>query len=1018
MANKVVALDGGLVDIGSVANTESANIKDCLNYERGIEHGYTRCDGFSRWDGRSNFTGSTVALDAYADGVDASATGWTLGASVTVEYTNSDSDTATVGAVVIAAANDVDDPNGGGAGIPTYTHSVTVVFTAAPALYVNPTVTPIATITGYAYSGSLQCSETSATSSDSYYRSSVTALPMSTVGKIAGAHFFRNRNYVIADYAAFTVTGLNTLNLKEGASVTKVSGGTVIGTLVGYRDVGGVPNTATASGTATLIIRAYTGVVPAAGDDINVQGNTGKVADFGAFTQSTRAGLYYADYNGAGGWNHVDAGRRMRYKLTASCATSGFLRYTRNGFGTDIAALTAVTVTPAAVEIRTGEFGNWVETGPISPPTVSALAAGGNVILAGLGTGSGTSTGEIIIRYGTSIAAAIPAGAVIVGIKVTISRANSSASGTIRDQTVTLVGITGPTPVNKADLVSVWPLSSAYANAVYGGIADTWGSQLKTEDVRSADFGIKIAAQQTPATTVCVATIDAVTVEVTYSEQTQTVYVYRGASDITNFKTVHYTIDNGETFANKLAEGTIVVTGLDTVYARSAEIAVGDELRTAPGGGGSLLAYINSLDEPLTLPSSDVLSDAGTRWTMTTCDPWAVDDSDVMIACSGVEEAYGFDGTYLLPIGTGLKPAQEVPRHSAYFQNQLFLGYPVGIVQASDVGEILSYTGGDAGAAELGLSDRITGLLPMRGQALAVFTERTIRAIYSDGAGNFDLKMISPSSGAIEYTVADMGVPVFADFRGFATLSAVQEYGDFQRGRLTNKATRLMLSRLQFETRNQTIDKRPVAALAVRNKNQCRLYCKDGYVLTLTMAGDEMDPNVTKQRLFISGTNSDANAVRVLALCAGVTTEGRDVAFMTVDNQSTMYPYVYQIDAGRSFDTGAIVAYVELQPEFVGSLSTLKRFDRVNVFGKAYGSASLTMKVNGTYSAPSGSRTFVLGSTSNTPGTDPEPYVTMVDAPIDAYGLSLRFDSSTATELPHTLQVLDIHYKETNQAKR
>ncbi|MTW31134.1 hypothetical protein GM530_13585, partial [Streptococcus pneumoniae] len=51
----------------------------------------------------------------------------------------------------------------------------------------------------------------------------------------------------------------------------------------------------------------------------------------------------------------------------------------------------------------------------------------------------------------------------------------------------------------------------------------------------------------------------------------------------------------------------------------------------------------------------------------------------------------------------------------------------------------------------------------------------------------------------------------------------------------------MMLSRLQFETRNQTIDKRPVAALAVRNKNQYRLYCRDGYVLTLTMAGDQMD---------------------------------------------------------------------------------------------------------------------------------------------------------------------------------
>jgi len=1004
MANKVVALDGGLVDIGSVANTESANIKDCLNYERGIEHGYTRCDGFQRWDGRIQATDQTQALYFVSD-VAVIGAAFAAGTTYTITHTG-----GTSTALCVAQASAPAFPN--------YYHQGYFV-SITPSILSPSNITAIGSLAvlpsqpavyvALDYSGT-----------ESVYRSSVTALPMSTVGKIAGAHFFRNRNYVIADYAAFTVTNLESFNIKEGALIKRSSGGlSTIGTVVGYFDATGNPSTGDAS--ATVIVRAYTGIVPANGNAIYVQisGADTSIGEFGAFVQSPRAGLYYADYNGAGGWNHVDAGRRMRYKLTASCSTAGFLRYTRNGFGTDIAALTAVTVTPAAVEIRAGESGNWVETGPISPPTVSAIAsAGGNVVLAGLGTGSGTTTGNLVIRYGTAVAAAIPAGAIIVGVKVTISRANSSAAGTIRDHTVTLTGLTGPAPQNKADLVSVWPLSSAYADAVYGGIADTWGSQLKTEDVRSADFGVVIGAQQTPATTICAASIDKVTLEITYSEQTATVYVRRGASDITNFKTVHYTIDNGETFSLKAAEGTLVVTGLDTVYARSAEIAVGDELRTASGGGGSLLAYINSLDEPLTLPSSDVLADAGTRWTFTTCDPWAVDDSDVMIACSGVEEAYGFDGTYLLPIGTGLKPAQEVPRHSAYFQNQLFLGYPVGIVQASDVGEILSYTGGDAGAAELGLSDRITGLLPMRGQALAVFTERTIRAIYSDGAGNFDLKMISPSSGAIEYTVADMGIPVFADFRGFATLSAVQEYGDFQRGRLTNKATRLMLSRLQFETRNQTIDKRPVAALAVRNKNQYRLYCKDGYVLTLTMAGDEMDPNITKQRLFISGSNTDANAVRVLALCAGVTTEGRDVAFMTVDNQSTMYPYVYQIDAGRSFDTGAIVAYVELQPEFVGSLSTLKRFDRVNVFGKAYGSASLTMKVGATYTAPSGSRSFVLGSTSNTPGTDPDPYVTMVDAPIDAYGLSIRFDSSTSTELPHTLQVLDIHYKETNQAKR
>jgi len=87
MANKVVALDGGLVDIGSVANTESSTLKDCLNYERGIEHGYTRCDGFSRWDGQYNNTQSTMTLSATTDWQFSSAS-WTVGSVKVISYTN------------------------------------------------------------------------------------------------------------------------------------------------------------------------------------------------------------------------------------------------------------------------------------------------------------------------------------------------------------------------------------------------------------------------------------------------------------------------------------------------------------------------------------------------------------------------------------------------------------------------------------------------------------------------------------------------------------------------------------------------------------------------------------------------------------------------------------------------------------------------------------------------------------------------------------------------------------------
>lgn len=1013
MNSLIVELDGGLDDTAKKPTVQPGTLKSCLNYERGIIEGYTRIDGFSRWDGRFNFTQATSAL-SFASEVTGSGSAYVVGTS----YTILTSDGEYSGTCLCITTST--DAQGGGAFIYSGTFCLIEPGIADLATIISIGVHSTSTISSPSY--------VSTTTLDSAYRSLVTGLPMSTAGKIAGAHFFRNRLYVVADLVAFTVSGLLTLNFKEGAEVRNHSLSTNIGYLVGYYGVGGSVTAGT--GTATLMVRTYSGHVPTAGHDIYVQGNAGRVGDFVAFVQANRAGLYYAAYNGAGGWTAVDAGRRMRYKTDASASGASFLGYTRDGFsGAVVATTTPTPLTIAPYEIRAGEFSAWTSSSaPADPPLAADLAAsGGNAILRALGTGSGYSTGTITIRFGVNVAAQLPAGATVVGVKVTIRRANSAAVGTIRDQDVTLVGLTGPTPVNKADLVTTWPLNLAYVEKTYGDVLDTWGSTLKTEDVRSADFGVRIAAQQFPATDICIAYIDQVSVEISYREQTEQIYVRRGASDITNFKVIHYTIDNGKTFtANpvsaNLAEGTIVVTDLTSVYARGADLQVGDQLRTASGGGGSLIAYVNSVDEPITLPSSDILATAGTRWTFTTCDPWAVDDSDVMVMCSGVEEAYGFDGTYLLPIATGLKPASEIPRHAAYFQNQLYLGYGVGIVIPSDVGEIFQFAGGEAGAVECGVSDRVVGLLALRGQALAVFTERGIRAIYSDGGGNIEPKVISDSSGAIEYTVVDMGVPVFADFRGLATLSAVQEYGDFQRGRLTNRVTRLMLSRLQFETRNQTVDKRPVAAVAIRNRNQYRLYYKDGYSTTLTLAGDAIDPQATEQRYFISGANTDANACRVLALATGVTSEGRDVAFFTIDNQSAMWKYAYQIDAGRSFDTGAIVASLTLNPIWGGQASTPDKWDRMNVFGLAYGSASLTYCFAKALTTPStaNARAFVLGAVANTPGVDPEDYsVSLPDMGLsDAPGIAIRFDSSTATELPHTLQVLDITTTATAAKKR
>lgn len=1029
MGNILIPLDGGLVDIGAATSMGAETLKDCLNYERGIESGYTRVDGFSRWDGRFNWAALNQGL-SFVSEVDANAFGFTVGDTYQVEYTDrTTNEYAYADVIVVEESTGVYDPDGGGVGIPTYRHYATGIFTTLPTNLSS--AGDIGSISG-ALVVEIGLFPPYFRSSDalySAYRNLVTSLPMSPVGKIAGAHFFRNRLYVIGDYAAISLTSVDSLGLKEGAQITNTSNSNaVIGTLVGYLDVTG--DVAAGKATATIMVRDYTGEIPDPGDTLRCQSvttNSGDFALFSAFVQSPRAGLFYADYNGAGGWNEVDAGRRMAYRTDSDCGTGGFTAYTRDGFSSDVVALDAMdsgAMTPET--IRTGEAAGWVSS---SDGVSEAMAAdlentGDDTAFKGLGSTAGLFSGPMTVRFGTTAADTIPAGAIITGLEVIVSRANSASSGAIYDQEVTLVGLSTPVQ-NKANLNTAWPNNSVYgADVTYGGPLDLWGTNgLSTELVRSADFGVRFSCRVLSSSPSVIAHVDKINVKIYYRLQTQQIYVVKYTApstytDIDNFRVVHHTVQQGA-FADQNAEGTIVISGLDTVYARTNDFEAGYQLRTAAGSGGDLVAKIAALDEPLTLPSSDVLAANETRWTFETCDPFAVDDASIAIMCSGVEQGYGFDGDFLLPIATGLKPEEELPRHAAYFQDQLFLGYRIGTVIASDIGNVLAFTGGAAGAAEIGVSDRVTGLLALKGTALAVFTERTIQAIYANG-GVQEKKLITGDSGAIEYTVVNMGIPVFADFRGFGTISAVQEYGDFQRGKLTGKATRLMLSRLQYETRNQTVDKRPIVGFAIRNKSQYRVACRDGYVLTMTLAGDELNPQITKQRLFISGSNTDANAVQMLAVASGVTTEGRDVSFFTVNNQSTMHPYVYQIDAGRSFDSGAIVAYLVLNPAFGGTLSTVKRWDRVNVFGKAFGSASLSLSYASTFNTPSTSnaRAFTLGSASNTVNLDPDPYDVTVDIGLEGKGISLRIDSSSSTELPHTLQMLDVVYSSTNEVKR
>ena len=83
--------------------------------------------------------------------------------------------------------------------------------------------------------------------------------------------------------------------------------------------------------------------------------------------------------------------------------------------------------------------------------------------------------------------------------------------------------------------------------------------------------------------------------------------------------------------------------------------------------------------------------------------------------------------------------------------------------------------------------------------------------------------------------------------------------------------------------RNEAVDKTVVAALPIRNKNQYRVFFKDGWIATLTMRGRTREEvAITTQRYYGDWQDRDVSAIRVLQIVRRVTSTGQDVAFMSL----------------------------------------------------------------------------------------------------------------------------------------
>ena len=779
----------------------------------------------------------------------------------------------------------------------------------------------------------------------------------------------------------------------------------------------------TAAGAGALFFTGtgFTGTV----DDVSLT-VVDKVGDLVDHVEPLRATLYCAYWDSEGGWARLDLGRQLEYvETSATDASAFFLPYIRRGFISQI------------------DDDEVLDTGWIGSDGLAEDIGGGNTSWSGLDAGNleaddlseaGDSGSSLALRTNTlkatfsAEALQIPAGALVRGIEVRVYRRAQTGA---KEELVTIGCTSTASRSNKADVTRNLPVvaaGGANRDQTYGGENDVWGNgltDLKPSDINDGGFNVQLAFRLQGGALSSVF-VDAVQVKVYYQEQTRKAYVNNsgGSPWDQEIEVIHYTVSEGSATTSPAGgdrRGLLVInSAVGTAYTRPWLFGPDMGIYTEDDRGGALLAYCASTDEPITLASSYAVAAQDARYVFCSANPYASDQYDVTFIVNGAEYGRMFDGAYLLPIQTGLLAQFEKPRHVAWAGTYLALGYNTGSISVSDVGDPLVYVDAASLAAEIGAGDRITGLVKLKGNSLGVFTESTIFAIQgTDPSTGLERVEISSSSGAIEYSVLNIGQPVFLDFGGPATLSTTDQYGDFSSGRLAEGATPWFLERLQLPTRNQTTDKTFVGGYVMRSKRQCRYVFADGWQATLTFTPND-GVQVTTQRFYGDWTERDTSAIKALGVCHGTTSTGQDVAFMTFDRdpESSRYRYVFQLDAGRSFDGEEIISQWVSQPLQMGPPFYRKQLDQLGVHGRAYGYGKFKVFKSFDYSTPVSDETTAASSTgtwyefgvSGGESAVEGPYKAIHTLRGEGEDVTILIESISASVLPHTIQNLVVRY--------
>lgn len=288
----------------------------------------------------------------------------------------------------------------------------------------------------------------------------------------------------------------------------------------------------------------------------------------------------------------------------------------------------------------------------------------------------------------------------------------------------------------------------------------------------------------------------------------------------------------------------------------------------------------------------------------------------------GVNPAWEFDGTTLVPIHTGM--TTDTPKHIAAHKDHLWLSYGASL-QYSGLADPYAWTL-VLGAGEINAGEEITNLLPQPGSdssaALAVITKNGTKFFYgTPGGSSAQLVTYNSGVGGRHYTAQNLMNAHVLDDRGVISIATSLNFGNFDTATLT------------FAMQPWIVSKRTIASASCvnREKSQHRVFFSDGSALYTTVVNGQF-----------MGALPQFFPDAVICAWNGEDDDGDEITFVGSSDG-----WVYQFDKGTSFDGANISAYITLNYDPSRSPRILKSYRRAvtEVFGNTYAELQASYKL-------------------------------------------------------------------------